>query len=119
MDQSNIGVSAALAGHAARARYDTLPSTVLPAFKRALLDFLTCAVSGSTMPVSQAMLAYFEENDATRDATVLGSGRKTSVPNAAFVNGANVHGLDFDDGYLQAAAHPGRSEEHTSELQSH
>ena len=107
MDQSNIGVSAALAGHAARARYDTLPSTVLPAFKRALLDFLTCAVSGSTMPVSQAMLAYFEENDATRDATVLGSGRKTSVPNAAFVNGANVHGLDFDDGYLQAAAHPG------------
>ena len=24
------------------------------------------------MPVSQAMLAYFEENDATRDATVLG-----------------------------------------------
>ncbi len=59
------------------------------------------------MPVSNAMLSYFEENDASRAATVLGSGRKLSASNAAFVNGANAHGLDFDDGYMQAAAHPG------------
>ena len=107
MDHSEIGVSSTLASHAASTTYAGLPDDVLPAFKRALLDFLACAIAGSTMPVSNAMLSYFEENDASRAATVLGSGRKLSASNAAFVNGANAHGLDFDDGYMQAAAHPG------------
>ena len=107
MDHSEISVSSTLASHAASTTYAGLPDDVLPAFKRALLDFLACAIAGSTMPVSNAVLSYFEENDASRAATVLGSGRKLSVSNAAFVNGANAHGLDFDDGYMQAAAHPG------------
>lgn len=47
-------------------RYDALPPEVRHAFKRALLDFLTCAVAGSAMPVSRALLSYYEENDATR-----------------------------------------------------
>ncbi len=107
MDQNHSGVSHALAQHAANTTYAALPPAVLPAFKRALIDFLACAISGSTMPVSKAMLDYFAQNDATRHATVIGSGMKLSASNAAFINGANVHGLDFDDGYMQAAAHPG------------
>ena len=34
--------------------------------RRTMLNFLTCAISGAAMPVSQALLAYFEESDATR-----------------------------------------------------
>jgi len=58
------------------------------------------------MPVSQALLAYFEESDATRTTSVIGSGAKLSAPNAALVTGTNVHGLDFDDGHTQGSAHP-------------
>jgi 2-methylcitrate dehydratase PrpD len=100
------GASRRMADHVARLRYETLPQGVLHAFKRALLDFVTCAIAGSAMPVSRALLSYFEGSDATRSATVIGSGVKLSASNAAMVNGANVHGLDFDDGHTHGSAHP-------------
>ena len=113
MDTVNAGVdelsrraSRRLADHVAGMRYESLPPEAIHAFKRALLDFLTCAVAGSAMPVSRALLSYYEENDATRSATVIGSGVKLSAPNAALVNGANTHGLDFDDGHTHGSAHP-------------
>jgi 2-methylcitrate dehydratase PrpD len=101
------GASHRLAAHVAATRYESLSPEVIHAFKRALLDFVTCAIAGSAMPVSRALLSYFEENDATRSATVVGSDVKLSAPNAALVNGANAHGLDFDDGHTHGSAHPG------------
>ena len=100
------GASRRMAAHIAGLRYEALPRETLHAFKRALLDFLTCAIAGSAMPVSRALLSYYAENDATRSATVIGSGVRLSAPNAAMVNGANVHGLDFDDGHTHGSAHP-------------
>ena len=96
-----------LADHIAGTRYEQLPAAVVHAAKRAMLDFVTCAVSGSAMPVSKALLSYYEESDATRVASVIGTAVKLSAPNAALVNGANTHGLDFDDGHTHASAHPG------------
>lgn len=104
--QPGTGATAQLAAHIAAARFEQLPAPVVHAAKRALLDFVTCAVSGSAMPVSKALLSYYEENDATRCATVIGSTVRLSAPNAALVNGANAHGLDFDDGHTHASAHP-------------
>lgn len=95
-----------LAEHVAALRYEALPPSAVHAFKRALLDFVTCAMSGSAMPVSRVLLSYYEENDSTRTATIIGSGTRLSAPNAALVNGANTHGLDFDDGHTQGSAHP-------------
>lgn len=106
MDGLAGGASAKLAAHVAHTRYEDLPPAVVHAFKRALLDHVTCAVAGSAMPVSRALLAYFRENDATRVATVIASGAKLSAANAALVNGANTHGLDFDDGHTHGSAHP-------------
>jgi 2-methylcitrate dehydratase PrpD len=105
-DDLSLGASRKLADHAAAMTFETLPHDTVHAFKRTLLDFLTCAISGAAMPVSKALLAYFEENDATRVATVIGHGTLLSAPNAALVTGANVHGLDFDDGHTQGSAHP-------------
>ncbi|MCC7487330.1 MAG: MmgE/PrpD family protein [Burkholderiales bacterium] len=106
MDPDRIGASRRLAAHAASARYGDLPPATVAAFRRALLDFLACAISGSAMPVSRALLSFFEDTDASRTASVIGSRSRLSPSNAAMVNGASCHGLDFDDGYLQAAAHP-------------
>lgn len=103
---SSVGASRILANHIAKAAYDNLSEATRHSFKRTLLDFLTCAVAGSAMPVSKALLEYFQENDATRAATVIGTGARLSVPNAALVNGANTHGLDFDDGFTQGSCHP-------------
>lgn len=106
VEEQGSGASRRLADHVAGTRYGSLAPDVLHAYKRALLDFLTCSIAGSAMPVSRALLSYYEENDATRAATVIGSGAKLSAPNAALVNGANTHGLDFDDGYTRGSVHP-------------
>lgn len=106
VEELSKGASRRLADHVAGTRYEALTPEAIHAFRRALLYFLTCAVAGSAMPVSRALLSYYEENDATRVATVIGSGVKLSAPNAALVNGANTHGLDFDDGHTHGSAHP-------------
>lgn len=104
--EASEGATRRIAAHIAALRYEALPQETIHAFRRALLDFVTCAISGSAMSVSRALLSYYEENDATRTAMVIGSGARLSAPNAALVNGANTHGLDFDDGHTQASAHP-------------
>jgi 2-methylcitrate dehydratase PrpD len=106
MNEQAKAASARLAAHVANTRYGALPATTVHAFRRALLDHMTCAVAGSAMPVSRTLLDYFRDNDATRVATVIGGGTKLSAPNAALVNGANTHGLDFDDGHTNGSAHP-------------
>ena len=100
------GATAKLAEHVAQARIENLGADTIHAFKRALQDHLTCAIAGSAMPVSRALLDYFSETDTARIATVIGSGAKLSPQNAALVNGANTHGLDFDDGHTNGSAHP-------------
>ena len=102
----SVGATARLSEHVARTRYEHLGPHVIHAFKRALQDHLTCAIAGSALPVSRALLEYYTESDATRTATILGSAAKLSAPNAALVNGANTHGLDFDDGHTNGSAHP-------------
>src|SRR5688572_26068961 len=106
IDSLAVGASAKLAAHVAQAHYGDLPPEVVHAFKRALLDHVTCALAGSSMPVSRALLSYYQETDASRSATVIGAEARLSAPNAALVNGANTHGLDFDDGTTHGSAHP-------------
>ena len=105
-EASSADATCRLAAHIAGQRYEFLPASAKHAFRRVLLDFVTCAISGSAMPVSRALLSYYEASDATRSATAIGSGVTLSAPNAALVNGANVHGLDFDDGHTEGSAHP-------------
>src|SRR5687768_351856 len=105
-DPLAVGASAKLAEHVARTRYEDLPADAVHAFKRALLDHVACALAGSSMPVSRALLSYYQETDASRAATVIGAEARLSAPNAALVNGANTHGLDFDDGTTHGSAHP-------------
>jgi len=105
-EELKAGASARLAAHVAGMRYEDLPAATVHAFRRALLDHVACAIAGSAMPVSRALLSYYQETDASRAATVVGTEARLSAPNAALVNGANTHGLDFDDGTTQGSAHP-------------
>jgi len=109
--QNDEGANASrrLAEHVAAIGREPLAPDVVHAFRRAFLDFLTCAIAGSAMPVSRTLMDYFAETDATRVASVIGTPLRLSAQNAAFVNGANVHGLDFDDGFTQGSVHPAGS----------
>jgi len=106
IDKQSQAASLRLATHVANTRYENLSPQVVHAFKRVLLDHITCAFAGSAMPVSRALLSYYQETDASRTATVIRCEARLSPSNAALVNGANTHGLDFDDGTTHGSAHP-------------
>jgi 2-methylcitrate dehydratase PrpD len=100
------GASRRVAEYVAALSYDQLPPHAIHAFKRALLDYLTCAIAGSRMAPTRIVFDYVSSWDQAREAVVMGTQTRLSCPNAAFVNGTSTHGLDFDDGFTRGSVHP-------------
>ncbi|MEQ1776496.1 MAG: MmgE/PrpD family protein [Burkholderiales bacterium] len=106
LPQHAAGASKKVADYVSALRYDQLPVSAVHAFKRALLDYLTCAIAGSRMAPTKIVFDYVSSWDQSREASVMGTTSRLSCPNAAFVNGTSTHGLDFDDGYTRGSVHP-------------
>ncbi|SMH28837.1 MmgE/PrpD family protein [Maritimibacter sp. HL-12] len=100
-------LSGLLANHVAGLRTSDLPPEVVQAFRRVLVDYLACALAGTGMPVTRALTRWAEAQGARPVATPIGSRTGMSESEAAFVNGAAAHALDFDDGQTRGSVHPG------------
>ncbi len=98
-----------LACYVAELETRKLPEAAVHAFRRALLDYLTCAVAGSGTDAARMVLDYLQSWDQSAQACVIGTPHRLAAQNAAFVNGAATHGLDFDDGMTRGSVHPGGS----------
>jgi len=106
-DSGQREVTRLLARHVAQTAFEDLSERAVHSFKRALLDYLTSAITGSQEPVSRQILEYLTSVDESRTAAVIGNPHRLSVLNAALLNGTSAHALDFDDGHTNASAHPG------------
>ncbi len=107
---ADTGLSAQIAQHIARSRFETLPAATIAAAKRAILDGVgvMLAASGSAPDA----LPFAELARAVRgaaQATILGHRDRVSAPMAAFANGALAHALDFEDAFDLAPSHPNAS----------
>jgi 2-methylcitrate dehydratase PrpD len=96
-----LGVTSEFARFLASIRYEDLPPEAVHEAKRAVLDWMGCAVAGSQHPTVQILLATFTEIGSAPTATVIGhDGRKLSLLDAPVANGQMGHILDFDDTHL-------------------
>ena len=77
--------------------YDQLPDEVLHMAKRCLLDAIGCAIGGHAAPGRKICEQTVTEFGGNPEATIIGSGQKTSVLNAAMVNAFMVRYLDYND----------------------
>ena len=85
--------------------YDDIPDETIRATAVATFDAMGCMLAGSVQPLGQIMSGYIEELGGSPQATVVGTGQRTSAANAAFANGTFGHALDYDDrGMLSHAA---------------
>jgi len=100
------GVSEALAAHVARTRCEDVPSGALMAAKRSLLDAVGVIMAASTLGDGCAAFADVVGRVTGGTSTVLGFGFMASAADAALVNGAGAHALDFEDAHDQAPVHP-------------
>lgn len=77
--------------------YELLPQDVVHQAKRSLLDALGCAIGAYDAPGRPVCEALVEELGGHKEATVFGSGLRTSALNAALANSFLVRFLDYND----------------------
>ena len=86
--------------------YQSFPKEVVHQGKRCFLDLLGVALGGAKQPLTRILLKTVKDFGGKPQATVWGHGFKTSVLNAALVNGAMAHALDYDDTHSGSLGHP-------------
>src|SRR5215831_8419595 len=90
----------ALCKFTAGVRYENIPPKALETAKTAILDCLGVAVAGSREESAQITGRMVREEAAKEEATLYGMRFKTSVAQAAFVNGTSAHAADFDHSFV-------------------
>jgi len=109
----DLEITSSLARYASELRYESLPEPVIREVKRALLDFMGCALLGAKHKAVSVLLAHLEQTRG-REALQLRSGtaiightERVDPVAAAWVNGTMGHVYDFDDVQTAAGTHPG------------
>jgi 2-methylcitrate dehydratase PrpD len=80
-----------------------VPADARTAACQCILDWIGCALSGSTEPLARILRDEFAAE--TGPATVIGSDQRAPAKVAALVNGAAGHALDYDDTNLVGGLH--------------
>lgn len=87
--------------------YHDLPSEVVRAVKRDVLDTIAVGLGGSSANGVAQVLEYAEEMGGRASSTILAYGTRVPPTVAALVNGTMCHALDYDDTHDRAVIHSG------------
>ena len=85
---------------------EDFPPDAIEAAKGAIMDCLACMLAGSQESLSDILCRYIAAEGSSPSATVVGRGFRTSAANAALINGAMAHALDYDDITQITKTHP-------------
>jgi 2-methylcitrate dehydratase PrpD len=99
-------VTKALSEYIVNLKYEDLPKDVIEGAKLCFLDWLGVTLSGSKEPLTDILFRLAEEEGGKPQASIIGRNKKTSLLQAALINGSASHALDFDDVHLKMMGHP-------------
>src|SRR6516162_4492049 len=99
------GPTGRLATWVADVTLDDVPGKVVERAKHLLLDGLGCALVGAQLPWSRVATDAVLGLEGTGDTVVIGTGRNTSAPAAAVLNGTFIQGFELDDFHPLAPLH--------------
>ena len=83
-------------------RYEDLPEEVVERTKLLILDQLGLQLRGATLPNVQPVLRLADSEPGKAEATLAHSGARTTVSQAAWVNGTLGHSAEYDDAHSTA-----------------
>lgn len=86
----------ALARHTVGLKYSDLDPVTVRKAKHRVLDLLGCAIGGAPAPGNAALVEAIGESGAKAEASVIGYPLKTSVADAAMLNGVISRSYDFE-----------------------
>src|ERR1700743_362835 len=99
------GPTGQLATWVAELTLDDVPQIVVERAKHLLLDGIGCALGGGQLPWSRIATDAVLGLESAGDTVVIGTGRTTSGPAAAVLNGTFVQGFELDDFHPLAPLH--------------
>ncbi|MFZ0448728.1 MAG: MmgE/PrpD family protein [Desulfatiglandaceae bacterium] len=92
-----MSVALELAIQARKLTFQDVPDDAVHQTKRVMLDTLGCAIGGYESEASKIIQEFVREAAHPGEATVIGSGLRTSCLNATLANGTMVRYLDYND----------------------
>jgi len=94
-----------IADFAVNLKYQSIPSEVVSKAKLHLLDSIGIAFASRTEPFAKSLDEASKSLVGLQQSTIFGAKRLSSCENAVLVNGALIHGIDYDDTHIPAIIH--------------
>ena len=94
-----------LAERALTLSYEEIPETVLEHAKLHLLDSLGVALAAADTESGKGITRAARSLGAGDEGTAIGASERLPAPSAALVNGALIHGLEYDDTHTGSIIH--------------
>jgi 2-methylcitrate dehydratase PrpD len=110
--RSRSDVTSQLTSLALRIGFEDLPAHVIRFAKHCVLDFVAVAIAGRGELLPRILLEDAMEEGGRQVSSVIGTSLKVTPPQAALLNGAAGHVLDYDDtnftmnGHISVASLP-------------
>ena len=102
-----LGPTKALTNFISSLTFDDFDEVTLKEAKVHLLDTIGACLAGARQPESEMTAAAMFDVMSEGTIPVPGRTQKTDILTAALLTGTAAHGLELDDGFRPAGAHPG------------
>lgn len=99
-------VTRSLVNRVMETRFDDIPADIVEVSRHCLLDWIAVTVAGASEPLVMKLVDEVREQGGNAQASIVGHNLRTSTAQAALVNGAASHALDYDDVHPALTGHP-------------
>jgi 2-methylcitrate dehydratase PrpD len=105
-EASVAGSTAMLAARAAALRYEHLTEQACTVARHCMLDWFGVTLAARGEPLVKILLEQAYEDGGNPQATLIGVGDQFSLEQAALINGAMSHAMEYDDVVMPMRGHP-------------
>lgn len=106
MENTNTAVTRRIAQFVVETDETRIPPEIFEHAKVAFMDWFAVLMAGKDEPLVLKLLRYADLLGGHQQATILGHGLRKNVCQAAMINGAASHALDYDDTLKSFMGHP-------------
>lgn len=106
MTEETNGMTSRIADFITATEVADIPAQVFEHARVAFLDWLGVTLAGKDDPLVEKLIQYTDLLGGKEQATILGHSLKKSITQAALINGAASHALDYDDSAVFFLGHP-------------
>ena len=106
-ENAPIPVTEKIAAFVAETREADIPEEMYHHARVAFMDWVAVTLGGKDDPLVDKLISYTDKLGGLPQATIVGRGKmKKNVADAALINGAASHVLDYDDTLVSFLGHP-------------